>query len=53
MSYFRTYDPKKPEQNAIPQARKNLESHIKNATLVIDYNNNILLNPPIGIKKFE
>ena len=53
MSCFRTYDPKKPEQNAIPQARKNLESRIKNATLVIDYNNNILLNPPIGIKKFE
>lgn len=53
MGYFRTYNPNIPGQSAIPSARTNLEGTISGATVIIDYNNNILSSPPPALENFQ
>lgn len=63
MNYFRGYNSSldlRVDQNgnvisysSIPPARENLTDIIKNAAIIIDYNPNILYNPPVGIRTFQ
>lgn len=63
MNYFRGYNSSlgsRVDQNgnvipysSIPPARESLTDIIKNAAIIIDYNPNILYNPPVGIRTFQ
>lgn len=55
-SYFRLYSPaaRGAAPSALPESRKNIsDPRVKNATVIIDYNSNILTKPPIGFEKFQ
>lgn len=54
-SYFRLYSPAaRGATPALPESRKNIsDPRVKNATVIIDYNSNILTKPPIGFEKFQ
>ena len=53
-SYFRNYIYKEGNQgNSLPQYRQNVIDTIKDATLIIDYNWNIISAPPPGLENFR
>lgn len=54
-SYFRAYsDGALGAKSSLPDSRKHItDTRVKNATVIIDYNNNILKNPPVGFENFQ
>lgn len=53
MDYFRNYNSRDIYQSSLPNARRWLVQKIQNATVIIDYNNNIIYNPPIWLEHFQ
>lgn len=46
LNYFRTFDPLDPTQRAVPYSSTNLDT----SSMVIEYNNTILTDPPPGLQ---
>lgn len=53
MNYFRLYNSLIQEQLAIPESRNEMKSTLKKAAVIIDYNMNILTNPPAGLENMQ
>lgn len=63
MNFFRNYRPADPSEIdaitdfdpyiTLPASRGGVMDKIKNASVIIDYNNHIVTNPPVGFENFQ
>ncbi|MBC7504088.1 hypothetical protein H7169_03880 [Candidatus Gracilibacteria bacterium] len=50
--YFRTYDPSDTGQSSLPSERSSV-AKLKSAAMIIEYDANILIDPPPGFQEFQ